>query len=433
MVRRICSRFRFLLQKFGRKQEGSVAIIFALAWIPILIAAGSAIDFSRAIHFRTALQGELDAAVLAGAKDGSSSWTTVAKAAFNGNVTAKFGTPSTPAFKQTSSDSYTGAASGQVPTVMLGIIHIPYISVTVRATAVAAAADDSCILTLDHGQPPSHTSLSLNGAPVVNLSGCSIRSNTAIDCNGHDGAATKAIAAGAAGDCTHPRSNAPVVPDIYSSLASNITTQCGGARPGVTWTPGSLPLGAGIKTVDRGSYTEYHICGNLTLSGTGDLFGTSSTSDSVIIVENGSLTITNGSSISTARTAIVMTGDNSSPANINFPTGNGQSATLSLSAPTASSDPWRGVALFQDPKLTNNVDDRWGPGATLNADGLVYLGNANVVTDGNTGSGNSRCSKFVMNSFITNGAVDLNLDQDAGACAGLGLKQWDGIYVRLTE
>jgi hypothetical protein len=104
-----------------------------------------------------------------------------------------------------------------------------------------------------------------------------------------------------------------------------------------------------------------------------------------------------------------------------------------LSAPTASSDPWRGVALYQDPKLTDNVDDRWGPGATFNADGLVYLGNANVVTDGNTGSGNSRCSKFVMNSFITNGAVDLNLDQDAGACAGLGLKQWDGIYVRLTE
>jgi hypothetical protein len=57
--------------------------------------------------------------------------------------------------------------------------------------------------------------------------------------------------------------------------------------------------------------------------GTGDLFGSSPTFDSVIIIENGSLTIANGSSISTARTAIVMTGDNSSPANINFPTGNG--------------------------------------------------------------------------------------------------------------
>jgi hypothetical protein len=113
--------------------------------------------------------------------------------------------------------------------------------------------------------------------------------------------------------------------------------------------------------------------------------------------------------------------------------GNGHSATLNLSASTTAGNPWQGVALYQDPKLTYQVDNKWGPGATLNADGLVYLGKSNVVTDGNTGSSNAKCTKFVMNSFNTNGAVNLNLAQSAGACSALGLKQWGGIIVHLSQ
>ena len=133
------------------------------------------------------------------------------------------------------------------------------------------------------------------------------------------------------------------------------------------------------------------------------------------------------------RTAIVMTGNNSYPSTINFPQGNGKSASLALSAPTDGTDPWQGVALYQNPALTNQVDDTWGPGANFNADGLVYMGNANVVTDGNTGSSNSKCSKFVMNSFRTNGSVDLNLNQQLDACSTIGLKEWGGIVVFLSK
>src|SRR4051794_20179885 len=46
---------------------------------------------------------------------------------------------------------------------------------------------DKLYLTLDGGQASSHVAMQFNGAPVVNLSGCTIRSNTSIDCNGHDG------------------------------------------------------------------------------------------------------------------------------------------------------------------------------------------------------------------------------------------------------
>jgi hypothetical protein len=214
-------------------------------------------------------------------------------------------------------------------------------------------------------------------------------------------------------------------------LATNISPQCGTSTIGVSWTPGVIPTGAGIKTVDKGGYTEYHICGDLNLSGSGYLTGTAPSSDTVIVIENGSLNIADNASINTLRTAIVMTGNNTVASSINFPNGNGKTATLSLSPPTDAGNPWQGVALYQDPKLTYQVDNRWGPGANFNADGLVYLGNANVVTDGNTSSNNSKCTKFVMNQFTTNGRVALDMAQTN--CAAIGLKQWGGVVVHLVQ
>jgi hypothetical protein len=63
----------------------------------------------------------------------------------------------------------------------------------------------------------------------------------------------------------------------------------------------------------------------------------------------------------------------------------------------------------------------------------VYLGNSNVVTDGNTTSSNAKCSKFVLNSFVTNGSIMLDFDQSVASCAAIGLKQWGGIVVQLKS
>src|SRR6185503_4845670 len=108
-------------------------------------------------------------------------------------------------------------------------------------------------------------------------------------------------------------------------------------------------------------------------------------------------------------------------------------ATLSLSPPTDPSNPWRGVSLYQDPVLTKSVDDTWAPGATFNADGVVYLPNANVVIHGNSESTDTQCTKIATNSFRTNGSVDLNFKQTANGCAILGVKQWAGNAFRLVQ
>jgi hypothetical protein len=418
-----------LVAEFRRNCAGTIAPIFALAMIPVMTAVGAAIDYSSANKVRSSMQQALDAGMLAGAMDGSSNWAQVALDVFSANVAkqASIGIAFATSFSQSQNAAYQGVVSATVPTSFLGLVHIPSLHVGVTTTAIASQPDNSCILTLDKGQPSSHVALVLNGAPIVNLSGCSIRSNTALNCNGHDGNATKSIAGGPIYGCGNPRPYDGTVPDIYAPLASNITPQCGTSRPGLNWTAGSVPTGSAIKTVTINGRTEYHICGDLNLT------GIVPTADALIVIENGSLNMANNANVSVARTGIVLTGDNSVASAINFPNGNGKSSKLTLSPPIEASNPWQGVALYQDPALTNNIDNKWGPGADFNADGLVYLGNSNVVTDGNTASANAKCSKFVMNSFTTNGSVSLDFDQSVASCAAIGLKQWGGITVRLSQ
>jgi Flp pilus assembly protein TadG len=437
MLKRIPAVVRSISLRFYRNLDASLAPAFALTAVPILIAVGAGVDYSRANSVKTLLQVVLDSALLAGAKagaiDGNSDWSQVASNMFQSNLAVKSSMTAAPTFTANQDGTYSASVTGSVLTSILAIIRIQSINVTASATAAVSAPDDSCILTLDRGQPASHISLTLNGAPIINLTGCSIRSNTSLNCNGHDGNVTRGIASGTASDCGRPKSYAPTVPDVYKDLAKNITAQCGSARPGVNWTPGTIPTGAGIIRVSTGNYTEYHICGDLTLSGSGYLTGSAPSSDTIIVIENGSLNIDDNASINTLKTAIVMTGNNTVASSINFPNGNGKSATLSLSPPTDAANPWQGVAVYQDPKLTYRVDDTWGPGASFNADGLVYLGNANVVTDGDTASSNSKCTKFVMNQFTTDGHVDLNMSQSTATCSAIGLKQWGGITVHLKQ
>lgn len=222
--------------------------------------------------------------------------------------------------------------------------------------------------------------------------------------------------------------------DIYAPLAANITKQCGSAHSGVNWTPSfTWAAGPSIIPINKGSYTEYHVCGDLNLSGTGylNLGGSSPSSDTVIVIENGNLNLGNNANVSAMRTAIVMTGDSSYASQITFPNGNGQSAKLDLSMATGAGNPWQGVALYQDP-ATKTATDNWGPGAELDAVGLVYLGNSNVSAHGITKTSNAKCTKFVMNTMTYNGNIDLNNTNPQPCPRGTDFLA-DGSTVRLAK
>ncbi len=411
--------------RFFKTEDGSTAIQFALAIIPITGLMAVGIDYGRAIHIRNNLQASLDAAVLAAAKhSGESDWHEIAAAVFGSNAPAQFALAA-PTITEEDEKRFVGTLAVTVPTELVGILGISTIDLTVDAVAsLGGAADNSCILTLDAGSELEHDSIVLSGAPNIQLDQCTLRSNTSLNCNGHDGGAIASIAAGLASGCSNSEGGADPVPDTFAALSAGIMRKCSGSGGGGTWSPGKPPAGA--ITVSQNGYTEYHICGTLTLAGNGHLTGSAPTSDTVIIIEDGGLIIEDKAAISTARTAIVLTGNNSYSSRIEFPNGKGKAASLSLSPPTGASNPWRGIALYQDPALTKDVNHDWGPAVTFNPDGVVYLPNSDLLMRGSGATGLSGCTKFVTNSFRTNGSVDLKYNQSISACESLGVEQWVG-------
>jgi Flp pilus assembly protein TadG len=423
-----------LLARFFRDREGGVAPLLALSIVPIIGMVGAGIDYSRASATRVALQAALDSALLYAAKESSENWQDVTTDAFNAVVSVKNdATLVQPTYSVDADGNYVAQVAADVPTKISGVMGFTNIHVTVSATVKPGGdSDNSCILTLDKGAALSNVSMLFGGAPNIQLSGCSTRSNTSLNCNGHSSNADISIAAGSASGCSNPKAYVKQLPDIYEPLASNITKLCGGLSSGVTWTPGTVP--SAVKQVTVGSYKEYHVCGTLTVTGTGYLTGSAPSSDSIIVIENGGLAIANGATISTLRTTIVLTGSANTNSNIDFPQGNGQSATLSLSPSISADNPWKGIALYQDPIMqTGNIDNDWGPGATFTTDGIVYLPYSDVETQGVAGSGNYKCTKIVSKSFTTKGSVNLNFSQVKAGCEAISMNQWADIPIHIVN
>src|ERR1051326_5500781 len=73
---------RQLFAEFKRRQDGQIAVFFALTLVPVMVGVGAAIDYARANTAKVRIQAALDAAVLAGAKDGTTNWSTIASNVF---------------------------------------------------------------------------------------------------------------------------------------------------------------------------------------------------------------------------------------------------------------------------------------------------------------------------------------------------------------
>ncbi|HEY8669400.1 MAG TPA: hypothetical protein VIL63_01045, partial [Terriglobales bacterium] len=158
------------------------------------------------------------------------------------------------------------------------------------------------------------------------------------------------------------------------------------------------------------------LCGDIQL--TGDV-KVDAPAGAVLVIENGQLD-TNGYSISTTSGSgltIVFSGDNSG-SYIHAPTGGG---TIDIAAPT--SGVWKGVALYQDPKLTNGVDiSAAGNTPTWDITGLVYLPNSSVTLSGavnKAGYGKS-CFAMVVQDVTVNG-TGMILPNGECVPAGLGM------------
>jgi Flp pilus assembly protein TadG len=138
------------LRRLRGNDAGSVMPMFVLTLIPVLGLVGALTDYARAAKVRASLQASLDAALLAGARDGSTNWTNVALDTFNANFQAGDATVATPSFAIDGNRAYTGTATASVPTLFGGVVGLSSVDVNAQGTATATSTSGNyyCVMAL---------------------------------------------------------------------------------------------------------------------------------------------------------------------------------------------------------------------------------------------------------------------------------------------
>ena len=414
------------LRAFHENENGASAIIVALT-LPALIggmALAAEVSYWR-LHQR-AMQNAADAAVIAASTNGSSNYAAegMAVAAQYGfqngtkNVTVTVSNPSTA--PGCTANCYTVTISDQVPLYLSQVVGYngdstangqPATTIAGFAVATSAKAYSYCLM--------AKGGITTNGAPNANL-GCNIASNGSMTCHGHNLGAPIGDAVGTNSGCgIIQNSNVPPISDPYAALASNIPTDTCGSYPQEPTKKNQPALPSSNQWNGTANFSGYKVvCGDQQL--TGDTTINGSSNGGVLVIENGQLD-TNGYTLSGSGLTIVFTGSNSSSYQ-HIPTGGG---TLDIAAPTSGI--WSGVAIYQDPSLTTNVDiAAAGNSPTWNITGLAYLPNSNVTLSGAVGksSAGASCFELVTGNLTINGTGNI-FANDTG-CASAGLNQLGG-------
>ena len=127
----------------------------------------------------------------------------------------------------------------------------------------------------------------------------------------------------------------------------------------------------------------------------------------------------NGRTLSTtANSALTIVFTGTAGSYTHAPTGDG---TLDFNAPKTG--PWKGMAIYQDPKLTTGVDiEEAGNSPTWKISGMVYLPQSSVTLSGaiSKSSNGESCFGLVVKDLLINGTGAIMAHGNCGE-AGLNL------------
>ncbi len=424
---RIAAQFGLTASKrlgtFCDNEDGASLIIVGLMLPALVGGMGLAAEVSYwQLHHR-AMQNASDAAAIAAATNGTSYYNSVAKGTAaqygftdgSNNITVAVTNPATA--PGCAANCYVVTVTDKVPLFLSQVVGYAGSTtvnghrVTTLSTTSVATTNKSysyCILALASSGAQGITA---NGVPFADLNSCNVMSNTSADCNGHNLNANQGDAHTTDKSCgINKNSYVPVASDPYSNLASNIPADpCSSypQEPAKSKDP-ALPssnlwsgnqMTSGVKVV----------CGDLQLTGDTDL------SNTTLVIENGQLD-TNGFTLTGSNTSVIFSGTNNSSYQ-HVPTGGG---TLNISAPTSGA--WSGVAMYQNPSLTTNVDiSAAGNSPAWNISGLVYLPHSSVTLSGvvNKNAANATCFELVIDNILINGTGKIFSDDTKCTSAGL--------------
>jgi Flp pilus assembly protein TadG len=409
------------------KDEKGASVVFIGLTLPAFIGTmGLAVEVSYWRQHQRAMQNAADTAAITAATNASSNYVAEGKAAAaqsgfqdgTGYVAVAVANPGTAS--GCAANCYTATITDQVPLFLSQVIGYQgnggnqgQTKLTASSVATSVPAYGYCVFALAGSGKQGLTS---NGASNANLQGCNTMSNTGATCNGHNLNANVGNAHGTNNGCGNTQhSNVATVTDSFASLASKIPSNSCMSYPQEPTKKNDPLLPASNQL--SGTYTT---SGSQVLCGDQQLTGDTTINNTVLVIENGQLD-TGGYTLHGSNLTIIFSGTSGNSYQ-HIPTGGG---TLDISAPTSGN--WSGVAMYQDPALTQGVDmSAAGNSPTWNISGLVYLPHSSVTLSGavNKSSTGQSCFELVVDNITINGTA--SIFQNNTQCAAAGLNQTRG-------
>ena len=402
-----------LLSSVWNDRFGSVAPLAGIAFVPLIIGVGAAVDYSRASAYRAGMQGALDATALKLAAQATPS-INVAQKIF----TANFDNPevnSISVIGNSSSDSGQAtvslAASGIMDTAFMNLAGIPTLQLGVRSTAIKSHDDNGCVLSLS---PTASGAVSDGGSTTTMLENCSIYSNSKD---------TASVSVG--GSATLSALSIGTVGKV--SISGNVTTTEGidtGLAPiDDPYSDVSYPSFSGCTqtnlkvnksmTIDAGVY-----CNGISVNAGATL----TLNPGIYYIDQGSFTVNGGATVTGQGVTLVFTsstGSNWATATIN---GN---ATVNLTAPT--SGPTAGLVIFADRNIPTGTVFKFNGGSSEYLGGAVYVPTGAVSYSGGSGTSTS-CTQIIGDTVTFTGDSNVAIN-----CSGYGTRAFGSTTVRLAS
>jgi Flp pilus assembly protein TadG len=416
---------------FLGNEDGASIVVIALTLPALIGAMGLAAEVSYWHLNHRAMQNAADAAAIAAATNGGSAYAAegqavAAQLGFQSgtrNVTVTVSNPATAA--GCAANCYVVAISDQVPLFLSQVVGYqgtatvngqPASTIASSAVATSAPAYPYCVLALGSS---GKQGLRTDGSPNSNLNGCNTMSDTTATCNGSNLNANFGDAVGTNKNCgVVANSNTASVSDPYAKLAAKIPTNTCAGSPPYPQEPNKGSLPSSNLWSGTSNFNGYRVvCGDQQL--TADTIINASSSG-VLVIENGILD-TNGFTLTGTNLTIIFSGSNAGNyQHIPTDTSSGGSGTLNIAGPTSGD--WSGVAIYQDPSLTNGVDiTAAGNKPTWDISGLVYLPHSSVTLSGaiNKATGGFSCFDLVVDNVTINGTGSIYRDNTQCPQAGL--------------
>jgi Flp pilus assembly protein TadG len=386
------------LRRFACDRRGGVAPLLAIAALPLLVGVGAAVDFSRAESTKSAMQAAVDATALAivRAKAGNTTVpdaTTFFSAAFSlsgvqditvtSNVTSGGG-------------GYTASltAQGKLPTSFMGVIGYSQLTIGVNASAYSSNAQAGCVMALDK---TAASAISLGGSTTVNLSNCSLFSNsssaTAVSVGGS--ASLTALSIGAVGGVSASSSNVTLTNGIQTHIGALTNPYADVTVPTFSGCTDSNVKVKSATTLDPGVY-----CNGVTVNAGGTL----TLNPGVYYIDRGNFSVNGGGTVTGTGVTLIFT--SSTGANYATATINGN-ASISLTAPNSGTT--AGIVIFGDPNAPVGTAINLSGGSTQTFGGAIYAPTGAITYTGGAATSSS-CTQIIGDTvtFTGNSSVAIN-------------------------